>query len=156
LCGCTLAHESPWCFFHLPAGGRMTTVTLVQHGEVAVILADHPPVNALSTDVRRGILQALNQAVAAPATRAIVIACNGPTFFAAADIPECGKPKQPPVLQDVIAAIEAAPKPVVATIHGTALGGGLEVALGAHFRVAVPSAQVGLPEIKLGIFPGAG
>jgi 3-hydroxyacyl-CoA dehydrogenase len=134
----------------------MTIVTLVQHGEVAVILADHPPVNALSIDVRRGMLQALNQAIAAPATRAIVIACKGTTFFAGADITEFGKPKQPPVLQDVIAAIEAASKPVVAAIHGTALGGGLEVALGAHFRVALPSAQVGLPEIKLGIFPGAG
>jgi 3-hydroxyacyl-CoA dehydrogenase len=134
----------------------MTTVSLVQHGEVAVIVADHPPVNALSTDVRRGILEALNQAIAAPGTGAIVIACEGTTFFAGADITEFGKPKLPPVLQDVIAAIETAPKPVVAAIHGTALGGGLEVALGAHFRVAVPSAQIGLPEIKLGIFPGAG
>src|SRR5580700_2793292 len=105
----------------------MTPVTLVQHAEIAVILSDNPPVNALGTGVRAGLLHALNRAIADPATRAIVIACVGKTFFAGADITEFGKPKQPPVLQDVIAAIEAAPKPVVATIHGTALGGGLEV-----------------------------
>jgi 3-hydroxyacyl-CoA dehydrogenase len=134
----------------------MTIVTLEQHGDVAVILCDNPPVNALRNDVRAGILHELIQAVSDPATRAIVIACSGKTFFAGADIAEFGKPKQPPILQDVIAHIEMSPKPVIASIHGTALGGGLEVALGAHFRVAVPSAQVGLPEIKLGIFPGAG
>ncbi len=134
----------------------MTRVALVQHGDVAVILSDNPPVNALSTDVRVGLVQALSQAIADPTTKAIVIACNGKTFFAGADITEFGKPRQPPILQDVIGHIEMAPKPVIAAIHGTALGGGLEVALGAHFRVAVPTAQIGLPEIKLGIFPGGG
>jgi 3-hydroxyacyl-CoA dehydrogenase len=134
----------------------MTKVNLIQDGEIAVILADNPPVNALGHAVRSGLLQALNRAIADPATRAIVIACAGKTFFAGADITEFGKPKQPPVLQEVIAHIEAAPKPIIAAIHGTALGGGFEVALGAHFRVAVPSAQVGLPEIKLGMFPAAG
>jgi 3-hydroxyacyl-CoA dehydrogenase len=134
----------------------MTKVTLSQHGDVAVILCDNPPVNALSMEVRAGLLQRLSQSAEDPDVRAIVIACTGKTFFAGADITEFGKPRQPPILQDVIAHIEVAPKPVVAAIHGTALGGGLEVALGAHFRVAVPAAQVGLPEIKLGIFPSGG
>ena len=90
------------------------------------------------------------------AVKAVVIACAGRTFFAGADITEFGKPPQAPSLHDVIAAIEAMPKPVVAALHGTALGGGFELALACHFRVAVPGARVGLPEVKLGLFPGAG
>src|SRR5271166_1453958 len=131
-------------------------ITLTIEDGIAVITSDNPPVNALGAEVRAGLATALDQAMADTAVRAIVIACAGKTFFAGADITEFGKPKRPPALVDVIARIETSPKPVVAAIHGTALGGGLEVALGAHFRVAVPSAQVGLPEIKLGLFPGAG
>ena len=86
----------------------------------------------------------------------MVIACAGRTFFAGADITEFGKPPQAPSLAEVIAAIEAMPKPVVAALHGTALGGGFELALACHFRVAVSGARVGLPEVKLGLLPGAG
>ena len=85
-----------------------------------------------------------------------MIACAGRTFFAGADITEFGKPPQTPSLGEVIAAIEAMPKPVVAALHGTALGGGFELALACHFRVAAPAARVGLPEVKLGLLPGAG
>src|SRR6266436_1729985 len=88
--------------------------------------------------------------------KAVVVACAGRTFFAGADITEFGKPPQAPGLGEVIAAIEAMPKPVVAALHGTAFGGGFEVALACHYRVSVPSAKVGLPEVKLGLLPGAG
>jgi 3-hydroxyacyl-CoA dehydrogenase len=87
---------------------------------------------------------------------AVVIVCEGRTFIAGADIREFGKPPQEPRLRDVIQQIEDAPKPVIAAIHGTALGGGLEVALGCHFRIAAPTAKVGLPEVNLGTLPGAG
>ena len=124
--------------------------------DAGLLLVDSPPVNALGHAVREGLVNGLAQLVADPAVKIIVLACKGRTFFAGADISEFGKPKREPVLIDAIAALERSPKPIVAAIHGTALGGGLEVALGCHFRVAVPSAKVGLPEIKLGIFPGAG
>jgi len=124
--------------------------------DAGLLLVDSPPVNALSHAVREGLVNGLAQLVADPAVKIIVLACKGRTFFAGADISEFGKPKRDPILVDAIAALERSPKPVVAAIHGAALGGGLEVALGCHFRVAVPSAKLGLPEIKLGIFPGAG
>ena len=124
--------------------------------DAGLLLVDSPPVNALSHAVREGLVNGLAQLVADPAVKIIVLACKGRTFFAGADISEFGKPKREPVLIEAIGALERSPKPIVAAIHGTALGGGLEVALGCHFRVAVPSAKVGLPEIKLGIFPGAG
>src|SRR5262249_6806742 len=95
-------------------------------------------------------------AIADPAVRAIVLICDGKTFIAGADITEFGKPMQPPSLVEVQDVIEGSPKPVVAAIHGTALGGGLEVALCCHYRVAVPSAKCGLPEVNLGLLPGAG
>lgn len=131
-------------------------IYLARDDGVAIITSDSPPVNALGAQVRAGLAEAIRQAAEDQSVQAIVIACAGKTFFAGADITEFGKPKQPPSLQDVIAQLESVAKPTIASIHGTALGGGLELALGAHFRVAVPNAQVGLPEIKLGLFPGAG
>ena len=123
---------------------------------VAVLTVNSPPVNALSAAVREGILSGIEKAGQDGNVRAIVLACAGRTFIAGADITEFGKPMTGPSLHDVIRAIEASPKLVVAAIHGTALGGGLETALGCHYRVAVPSAKLGLPEVKLGLLPGAG
>jgi 3-hydroxyacyl-CoA dehydrogenase len=123
---------------------------------IAVVTVDNPPVNALKHEVRAGLAEALRRARDDAAVEALVIACAGRTFFAGADIAEFGKPPQTPGLGEVIAQIEAMPKPVVAALHGTALGGGFEVALACHFRVAMPTAQVGLPEVKLGLLPGAG
>jgi len=131
-------------------------ISITTAGDVGVILSDNPPVNALGHAVREGIDKALAQFLADESIKAIVVACRGRTFFAGADITEFGKPKRKPSLQQVIASLEASPKPVVAAIHGTALGGGLEVALGCHFRVAVPTAKMGLPEINLGLFPAGG
>ncbi|MBV9202675.1 MAG: enoyl-CoA hydratase/isomerase family protein [Alphaproteobacteria bacterium] len=137
-------------------GSINASVDLRRDGEIAVITADNPPVNALKHEVRAGLVEGLLQARGDNRVKAVVIACAGRTFFAGADITEFGKPPQPPSLHDVIAAIEAMPKPVVAALHGTALGGGFELALACHFRVAVPGARVGLPEVKLGLLPGAG
>jgi 3-hydroxyacyl-CoA dehydrogenase len=123
---------------------------------VAIVMVDSPPVNALSAAVRKGILDGVTKAAADPQVQAVVVACAGRTFIAGADITEFGKPPQSPSLHEVIAAIENCPKPVVAAIHGTALGGGLELALGCHFRVATKDARLGLPEVKLGLLPGAG
>jgi 3-hydroxyacyl-CoA dehydrogenase len=137
-------------------GSINPSVDLRRDGEVAVITTDNPPVNALRYEVRAGLAEALRQARNESDVKAVMIACAGRTFFAGADITEFGKPPQPPSLHDVIAAIEAMPKPIVAALHGTALGGGFELALACHFRVAVPSARVGLPEVRLGLLPGAG
>ncbi|QOG19582.1 MULTISPECIES: 3-hydroxyacyl-CoA dehydrogenase NAD-binding domain-containing protein [Bradyrhizobium] len=131
-------------------------VKLERHDEVGIVTVDSPPVNALSAAVRGGILECIKAAVADPAIKGIVLTCAGRTFIAGADITEFGKPPKPPALNDVLAEIENSPKPVVAAIHGTALGGGLEVALACHFRVAVKEARLGLPEVKLGLLPGAG
>ena len=137
-------------------GSINPSVDLRRDGHVAVVTVDNPPVNALKHEVRAGLTQALAQARDDDAVKGVVIACAGRTFFAGADITEFGKPPQAPSLHDVIAAIEAMPKPVVAALHGTALGGGFELALACHFRLAVPGARVGLPEVKLGLLPGAG
>ena len=137
-------------------GSINASVDLRRDGEIAVVTVDNPPVNALKYEVRAGLTQALAHARDDDAVSAVVIACAGRTFFAGADITEFGKPPQAPSLHDVIVAIEAMPKPVVAALHGTALGGGFELALACHFRVAVPGARVGLPEVKLGLLPGAG
>ncbi|MHB2166819.1 3-hydroxyacyl-CoA dehydrogenase NAD-binding domain-containing protein [Alsobacter sp. R-9] len=123
---------------------------------IAWILIDHPPVNATSHAVRVGLDEALARAMADPAVVAAVIACEGTTFVAGADIREFGKPPVAPVLPDVLQRIEDAPKPVVAAVHGTALGGGCELALACHARVAHAKASLGLPEVKLGLVPGAG
>lgn len=125
-------------------------------GDIGVLTLNSPPVNALSADVREGIASGIAQAVANDAVKAIVLICEGRTFIAGADITEFGKAPKGPSLQDAQNAIENAPKPVIAAIHGTALGGGLEVALTCHYRVAVPSAKCGLPEVNLGLLPGAG
>src|SRR5271165_29886 len=125
-------------------------------GEVATVTINSPPVNALSQIVRNGLKRGVEAAAANEAVKAIVIICAGRTFIAGADITEFGKPPTPPYVPEVLDVIENASKPVIAALHGTALGGGFEVALTAHYRIAVPSAKCGLPEIKLGIIPGAG
>jgi len=125
-------------------------------GEVAIVTIDFPPVNALSQAVREGLKLGVEKAETDPAVKATVIICAGRTFIAGADITEFGKPPAAPYLPDVLDRIENAKKPVIAALHGTALGGGFEVALTAHYRIAVPSAKCGLPEIKLGLIPGAG
>jgi len=127
----------------------------VENG-VAIATIDSPPVNALSIQVRRALTEGVGRAVSDAGAKAIVLICGGRTFFAGADISEFGKPMETPSLLDVLRDIEESPKPVVAAIHGTALGGGLELALHCHYRVAVPSAKVGLPEVNIGLLPGGG
>ncbi|UZK66768.1 3-hydroxyacyl-CoA dehydrogenase NAD-binding domain-containing protein [Sphingomonas sp. M1-B02] len=131
-------------------------ITTSRQGEVLILTSDSPPVNALSAAVRQGLQAGIEQARDDESIQAVVIVCAGKTFFAGADITEFGKPMQEPALPTLVDMIEALDKPVIAAIHGTALGGGCEVALGAHYRIAVPSAKLGLPEVKLGILPGAG
>ncbi len=125
---------------------------------VAVLISNNPPVNAMSYHVRQGLVDGLEMAQGDEDVQAIVIHCEGRTFFPGMDITEFANPNVPeaPTTTGVIEKLESASKPVVAAIHGTALGGGLETALGCHYRVAVPSAKLGLPEVKLGIIPGAG
>ncbi len=127
-----------------------------RHDDVLVIISNNPPVNALGAAVRQGLEAAIKEGVADASITAMVIRCDGRTFFAGADITEFGKPMIEPGLPTVVDMIEASSKPVVAAIHGTALGGGCEVTLGCHYRVAVPSAKIGTPEVKLGLLPGAG
>ncbi|AWZ01892.1 fatty acid oxidation complex subunit alpha [Rhodobiaceae bacterium] len=129
---------------------------LSNEGDIAVLTLNSPPVNALSAGVREGIHTGIEKAIADDSVKAIVLICEGRTFIAGADITEFGKAPTGPSLFDAQKMIEDAPKPVVAAIHGTALGGGLEVALTCHYRVAVPSAKCGLPEVNLGLLPGAG
>src|SRR5271168_4356962 len=129
---------------------------LTREGDIAVLTIDSPPVNALSEDVRNGLRDGSRQAAADPAAKAIVLICAGRTFIAGADISEFGKPSKGATVPEIQGALEGNPKPVIAAIHGTALGGGFETALVCHYRVAVPSAKFGLPEIKLGLIPGAG
>jgi 3-hydroxyacyl-CoA dehydrogenase len=133
-----------------------SVTTLTREGDVAIVTLNSPPVNALSANVRDGLHEGFKQAIASDA-KAIVLICDGRTFIAGADITEFGAPGKPSAsLFDVQGMMESSSKPVVAAIHGTALGGGLEVALCAHYRVAVPSARLGLPEVALGLLPGAG
>jgi 3-hydroxyacyl-CoA dehydrogenase len=130
--------------------------TLAMEGEIAVLTINSPPVNALSQPVREGLLNGMKAANANPAAKAVVLICDGRTFIAGADITGFGKPPTLPSLPDAQKEIENASKPVIAAIHGTSLGGGFEVALCCHYRVAVPSAKCGLPEVHLGLLPGAG
>ena len=137
--------------------GAINAVTdLSVEDGIAIITINNPPVNALGHAVREGIVQAMQKADADAAVKAVVLICEGRTFHAGADITEFGKPPVSPWLPEVVTEIENVSKPTVAAIHGTALGGGLEVALGCHYRVAVPSAKCGLPEVHLGLLPGAG
>jgi len=131
------------------------SVKLEFDNDVALIRIDNPPVNALSHHVRQGLLDGMTQAENSDAT-AIVVICEGRTFIAGADITEFSGPPKPPSLQDAQDAMENCSKPVIAAVHGTALGGGLEVALCAHYRVGVSESKYGLPEVKLGLLPGAG
>ena len=132
------------------------SVDLDRRGAVAVLTVNNPPVNALSQHVRQGLRDGITQASADAAVTAIVITCAGRTFIAGADITEFGKPPADPSLHTVLDLIERSSKPVVAAIHGTALGGGLEVTLACHYRVGAKGARFGLPEVKLGLLPGAG
>ena len=134
----------------------MSPISTKRHGDVLIVASNNPPVNALGFAVREGLVKAIEEADGDEAVKAVVIICQGQTFFAGADITEFGKPMQMPMLPQVVDIIENCTKPVVAAIHGTAFGGGLEVALASHYRVAVPSAKLGVPEVKLGLLPGAG
>ncbi|MFA5962943.1 MAG: 3-hydroxyacyl-CoA dehydrogenase NAD-binding domain-containing protein [Sphingomonas sp.] len=131
-------------------------ITTERHDDVLVIISNNPPVNALGAAVRQGLEAGIKQGLADASVKAMVIRCDGRTFFAGADITEFGRPMQEPGLPTVVDMIEASDKPVIAAIHGTALGGGCEVTLGCHYRIAVPSAKIGTPEVKLGLLPGAG
>ncbi|RWG82250.1 3-hydroxyacyl-CoA dehydrogenase NAD-binding domain-containing protein [Mesorhizobium sp.] len=133
-----------------------SSVSVAIENGVAVVTIDNPPVNALSVYVRKPLYEALATLRDDPAARAIVIACAGRTFVAGADITEFGKPVEQPELRAIVALLETIAKPTVAAIHGTALGGGLELALGCHFRVADQGARLGLTEVKLGLLPGGG
>jgi len=135
----------------------MSPVSTRKENGVLVVTADNPPVNALSRAVRIGLADAVAEAARDEAVKAVVLRCAGRTFHAGADITEFGTgATTQPGLREVIDAIEASKKPFVAAIHGTAFGGGLELALSCHYRIGVPSAKCGLPEVKLGILPGGG
>jgi len=136
--------------------GATAQVVRERHGDILLVTIDNPPVNALGVDVRRGLMEAIEAADGDAGVKAIVLAGAGRNFLGGADIREFGKPPMPPALPDVCNRIEASDKLVVAAIHGAALGGGLEIALSAHYRVALPSAKLGLPEVALGLLPGAG
>ncbi len=128
----------------------------VREGGIAVALINRPPVNAIDASVRAGLWDAVKRTEADPAVKALVVACAGRTFLSGADLGELGSTIREPNYYDTLAALEGCSKPVIAALHGTALGGGLETAISCHYRVAVKEARVGMPEITLGIIPGAG
>jgi 3-hydroxyacyl-CoA dehydrogenase len=131
-------------------------VSLEKQGEIGVLWIDNPPVNALGHPVRKGMADGIAMAEKDDEIKAVVVICKGGTFCAGADIREFGKPPLPPHLPDVLTVFDQCAKPIIAAVHGTAFGGGFETALSSHFRIAVPTAQFGLPEVKLGLLPGAG
>jgi len=133
-----------------------TPVSYQRHDDIGVITIDNPPVNALGQAVRQGLMKTITRGNEDSEARVLVLLARGRTFIAGADIREFGKPPQAPILPEVIATLEAGDKPIIAVLHGTALGGGLEVALGCQLRVALPGTKLGLPEVKLGLLPGAG
>ena len=130
-------------------------VSYYRQGSIGVITVDNPPVNALSQQVRAGILRCLDEGLADDEANALVLTCAGRTFIAGADITEFGKPPLEPELGTVVKTLEASPKIIVAALFGTTLGGGFEVALGCHYRIANKLGRVGFPEVLLGILPGA-
>ena len=132
------------------------SVSFEKHGDIAVALVDRPPVNAIDSVVRAGLLSATSRAASDPAVNALVIACRGRTFMSGADLSELGSIIPPPSYADVLHALESCAKPVITAMHGTILGGGLEVAMACHYRCATRTARFGMPEITLGILPGAG
>ncbi len=132
------------------------SVAFSRHGAIAVARLAHPPVNALSHALRAGLMEALERTLAEPDLQALVLLGDGRMFSAGADVREFGQPFAPPPLGAVIEALERAPKPVIAALHGSALGGGLELALACHFRIAHPDTRLALPEVRLGIIPGGG
>jgi len=131
-------------------------VEYIRDGDIAVLRIQNPPVNALSVAVRRGLAEGMDRAQTDDDVRAVLIVGDGRAFIAGADITEFGKPPQEPHLPDLCNRIEGSPLLVVASMHGVSLGGGLEVALGTHYRIAQPDARIGLPEVHLGLIPGAG
>ena len=131
-------------------------VTFRSDGAIAEALIDNPPVNATSAGVRRGLADAIERFAGDPALKVLIVRCAGKTFVAGADIKEFGKPMAEPTLPKVIAGLDAVAKPVVAAVHGTVLGGGFELALACHYRIADKAARFGFPEVKLGLLPGAG
>ena len=132
------------------------TVTLTRHGDLALVTIDNPPVNALGATVRSRLLALAEELDADPQIRAVLLTGAGKLFVGGADITEFDAPPAPPHLPDVIARIEAAKKPWIAVVNGLAQGGGAELALGCAWRLAAPAAQFGLPEVTLGLIPGAG
>jgi len=131
-------------------------VTVAVEDSIAIVTVDNPPVNAISQAIRQGLIDAMAEVNGNDRITAAIIFGAGRLFIAGADVREFGKPPLPPSLPEAITAIESSDKPVVAAIHGVALGGGMEIALGCHYRVADPGAKLGLPEVNLGIIPGAG
>ncbi len=138
------------------AAGETPPVHLAREGAILVVTIDNPPVNALGVAVRRGLMSAIEEGEADAGVAAILVTGAGRNFIGGADIREFGKPPQSPLLTELCNRIEACSKPVLAALHGAALGGGLEVALAAHYRVALGNARLGLPEVQLGLLPGAG
>jgi len=140
----------------LTTHSEMAVVRTAKDGDLLVVTIDHPPVNAISVDVRRGLMAAMDEAEADASVKGVLLLGAGRAFIAGADIREFGRPPMHPILPEVCNRIEACTKPVVAAIHGPALGGGLEVAMAAHYRLAMPDAKLGLPEVQLGLLPGSG
>ena len=140
----------------LTTHSETAVVRTSKDGDLLVVTIDHPPVNAISVDVRRGLMAAMDEAEADATVKGVLLLGAGRAFIAGADIREFGRPPMHPILPEVCNRIEACTKPVVAAIHGPALGGGLEVAMAAHYRLAMPDAKLGLPEVQLGLLPGSG
>ena len=138
----------------MPAINEVTNLEV--NSNIAVLTLNSPPVNALSAKVREGLHEGVKQTTEDDNVKAVVLICEGRTFIAGADITEFGQAPKGPSLFEVLDMIENSSKPIISAIHGTALGGGLEVALTCHYRIAIPSAKCGLPEVKLGLLPGAG
>lgn len=134
----------------------MSTVNLTTENDIAFITINNPPINATNHSVRQGIVDALDEIEDDSSIKVVILICAGKTFIAGADVSEFGQPPKDPILPDVIKRLEATTKPVIAAIHGHALGGGLEIALGCHYRIAESGAKLGLPEVNLGLIPGAG